>query len=55
MVRRGGCGLGVAAGNDVTVAVQRGRYATMIKPACDDHDRDARLEHLGGHEVAQVV
>ena len=51
----GGCGLGVAAGNDVSVAVQRGRDATMVQAAGDNHDRDASLEHLGGHEMAQVV
>jgi transposase len=47
--------LGVAAGYGVGVLVQRGRHSAVVESAGDDHQRDAGVEHLGGHEVAQVV
>src|SRR6266545_2681024 len=51
--RRGG--LGVSAGYGVGVAVQGGGHAAVVEAAGDDGEGDAGVEHLGGHEVAEVV
>jgi len=48
-------GLDVAAGDGVGVLVQGGRDASVVEAAGHDHDRDAGVEHLGGHEMTEVV
>jgi hypothetical protein len=48
-------GAGVAAGDCVGVFVESGRDALVIEPTGNDHDRDAGVKHLGGHEVSEVV
>jgi len=47
-------GAGVAAGDCVGVLVECGRHALVIEPTGNDHDRDAGVEHLRGHEVSIV-
>ena len=37
------------------VDVQRGRSPGVAQAGRHDRDGDAGIEHLGGHEVAQVV
>ena len=51
----GGGGLGVAAGDSVGVLVEGGRHPAVVETPRDDDEGDAGVEHLGGHEVAQVV
>lgn len=48
-------GAGVAAGDCVGVFVECGRDALVIEATGNDHDRDAGVEHLGGHEVSEIV
>ena len=51
---RFGCLL-VAARDGVGVDVERGRRAGVAEPLGHDGDGHAGGEHLGGHEVAQVM
>ena len=48
-------GVAVRAGDGLGVAVERGRRSLVIEPAGDNWERDAGVEHLGSHEVAQIM
>ena len=48
-------GAGVAAGDCVGVFVECGGDALVIEATGDHHDWDAGVEHLGGHEVSEIV
>lgn len=50
-----GCGLGVSAGHDVGVAVEGGGDPTVVEATGDNGERDAGVEHLGGHEMAKIM
>ena len=54
-VPQGGGGLRVAAGYGVGVLVEGGGAAAVIEPAGYNDEGDAGVEHLGGHEVAEVA
>jgi hypothetical protein len=46
--------VGVAAGDCVGRFVDCGRHALVIEATGNDHDREAGVEHLGGHEVSEI-
>ncbi len=47
--------MGVAAGDSVGVLIEGGRHPAVIETPRNNHEGDPGVEHLGGHEVAQVV
>ncbi len=47
--------MGVSAGDSVGVFVDGGRQPANLETPRDNDERDAGVEHLGGHDVAQVV
>jgi signal transduction histidine kinase len=51
----GGGGVGVGAGDGVGVVVEGGGDAAVVQPSGDGDEGDAGMQHLGGHEVAEVV
>jgi hypothetical protein len=47
--------VGVATGDGVGVVVEGGGDALVVEAAGHGDEGDAGVEHLGGHEVAEVV
>jgi hypothetical protein len=54
-VPEGGGGVGVATGDRVGVVVEGGGDAAVVESSGDGDERDPGVEHLGSHEVAEIM